>query len=454
MTTHRRSMIRTSVATILCLNLGACAPADRVRDTALPASTTAQQSPALKRTPVQAAWWQQFNDPVLTRLIQEALQANPDINTAQASLRSARAQQTIARASLLPGINSNAAARRSGGNDSYNTSLDASWEVDIFGSNRLATRAAQADVQATQASLDDVQASLAAEVASTYVNLRLAQARLGISRQTLASRTETTRLANLKQLAGLTSDLDVEQARLSLGQAQTQLPALESSATQLQHALATLTGKPPEALQSRLAATRPIPSAPAAKADVPANALRQRPDIRAAEARIEAAALRVGEARANLYPGFNLGGSLSLASLSLADLLDTGSIARSLLASVSAPLFDGGKRRQQVEIRDAAHTQAVAAYRKALLAALQDVANTYATLQALREQQPLLANNLALARSAEQLAQLSYNAGTADFQTVLDAQRSVLSAQESQLAAQAEHTQAMISLYKAVGGDW
>jgi NodT family efflux transporter outer membrane factor (OMF) lipoprotein len=391
----------------------------------------------------------------MTSLIQEALQANPDITTAQASLRAARAQRIIAGASLLPSLSSGASARRSGGNDSYGANIDASWEADIFGGNHLADKAAAADLQATQASLEDVKASLAAEVASAYVNLRLAQARLDSSNQSLASRSETVRLTKLKQQAGLASGLDVEQADLSFGQTQAQIPALENTVTQSQYALATLTGKAPGALLNRLDAVEPIPVIGNQLADnIPANALRQRPDIRAAEYKVTAASLRVGEAKANLYPSFNLGGSLSLSSLSLTDLLDTSSIARSLLASISAPLFDGGKLKQQVIAKDAAREQAVASYQKTILGALQDVANSFSTLQSLRQSQPMLANNLTLARNAEKLAQLSYDAGTADFQSVLDAQRNVLSAQDSLLAAQAQNTQTIISLYKAVGGAW
>ena len=437
------------------LSLFACTPASNVRDIAASATTAHQPADSNSRKSVQAAWWQTFHDPLMTALIQEALQASPDIKTAQASLRAARAQRVIAGASLLPSLSSSASARRSGGNDSYGANLDASWEADIFGGNHLADRAAAADLQATQASLEDVKASLAAEVASSYVNLRLAQARLAVSRQSLASRDETGRLIGLKQQAGLASGLEVDQANLSLLQTQVQIPTLENSVTQSQHALAILTGKEPSALNSRLAAAKPIPTAGGQLLNnIPANAIRQRPDIRAAEYKVTAAGLRVGEAKANLYPSFNLGGSLSLSSLSLADLLDTGSIARSLAASISAPLFDGGRLKQQVEAKDAAREQAIASYQKAVLGALQDVANNFSTLQSLRQRQPLLAQNVVLARSTEHLAQLSYDAGTDDFQNVLDAQRSVLSAQESQLAAQAENTQAMISLYKAIGGAW
>lgn len=449
---QKPALMMTSL--MVCMVLSACMPANSVRDHATVAPAIALPAGVnLTRTPVQAAWWQRFGDPVMTALIQEALQANPNIATAQANLRSARAQRLIAGAALLPGLSAGGSARRSGGSDNYGMTLDASWEADVFGGNRLAARAATVDELAAQASLEDVKASLAAEVASSYVNLRLAQARLGINRQSLASRAETVRLTQLKQQAGLTSSLDVEQANLSLGQTQAQIPDLEKTITQNQHALAILTGKAPQALQARLSGGTVIPN-PSINIHVPANVIRQRPDIRAAEYQVVAAGLRVGEAKSNLYPSFNLGGALGLSSLSVADLLDTGSITRSLLASISAPLFDGGKLKQQVEVRDAARAQAVASYQKTVLSALQDVADNFVALGALQQQQPLLDGNVATARSAEQLAQLGYEAGTTDFQNVLDAQRSVLSAQESALDARAARTLAIINLYKAVGGAW
>ncbi|MEN9503482.1 MAG: hypothetical protein RI964_2767 [Pseudomonadota bacterium] len=457
MNSPKHLLLLTSIA---MATLTACSPVS-VKDKTTPASGAAvakvasQPISTAARAPIQATWWQKFNDPLMTALIQEALQANPDVKTAQASLRAARAQRVIANASLLPSLSTGGSVKRSGGSDSYGASLDASWEADIFGGNKLASRAATADLQATQASFEDVKASLAAEVASAYVNLRLAQAKLAVAQENLKSRQETVRLITLKQQAGLSSGLEVEQANLSLGQQQANIPTLENSVTQAQYAIATLTGNKPEALNARLAEVKPIPSASVQLANnIPANSLRQRPDLRAAEFQIQAAGLRVDEAQANRRPSFNLGGSLSLNSLSLGDFLDSGALARSLLASVSAPLFDGGKLKQQVEVKDAAREQAVAGYQKTLLGALQDVANAFSTLGALQQQQATLASNVALAKSTEHLAQLSYDAGTGDFSSVLEAQRNTLSAQDSVVSAQAQQTQALISLYKAVGGAW
>lgn len=452
--------LRPAVLTVsVCLALAACAPMTATNKTPDAAVQTAQQqlnTVKSNRAPVQAAWWQKFNDPLMTALIQESWQANSDLASAQASVKSARAQGVIAGASLFPSLSSSGSARTANGSGtSLSAGMDASWELDVFGANRLANTAAQNDVKAAEASYEDAKATLAAEVASAYVNLRLAQARLGVAQQNSKSRKETVNLTNLRQQAGLTSGLEVEQSKLSLGQTQAQIPALEGAVSRSKYALAVLTGKTPEALDQRLKVAKPIPNATGRlKADIPANALRQRPDIRAAEYRVTAASARVGEAQANLYPSFKLGGSLSLAGKNLGDLLDINSLARSLLASISAPLFDGGRLKQQVVVRDAAYEQAVAAYQKTVLSALQDVANNFSTLAALQKQQPILAQNLKLARSAENLARLSYNAGTADFQNVLDAQRSVLSAQESLLSAQADYSLALISLYKAVGGAW
>jgi NodT family efflux transporter outer membrane factor (OMF) lipoprotein len=292
-------------------------------------------------------------------------------------------------------------------------------------------------------------------VASAYVNLRLAQARAGLARKTHQSRQETLKLAEMRLKAGLDSGLTTEQARLSYGQNQAQLPELDSAVQRSQYALSVLTGKTPPALVERLSTPKPIPSVSGVlQTTIPANAMRQRPDIRAAEYQIAAASVRVGEAKTNLYPSFNLAGSLTNSGFNLGDLLDPTTIAKNLLASISAPLFNGGKLKQQVIVKDAAYDQAVANYQKTILSALQDVSNGFATLQALQKQQPILQQNLTTARSTERLATMSYQAGLSDFQNVLDAQRSVLSTQEALLSAQAETSLALISLYKAVGGAW
>lgn len=438
-----------------CSSVNTSAPATSTTEVATKTRTKLlPDSPT--RPVIQTAWWQRFNDPLMTTLIQEAWQANPTLQTAQASVQAARAQGVIAGASLLPTVSASGSLRdTNSARLSGSLSVDASWELDLWGGNRLASVAAQHDFQAAQANYQDVKATLAAEVASAYVNLRLAQARAGLARKTHQSRQETLKLAEMRLKAGLDSGLTTEQARLSYGQNQAQLPELDSAVQRSQYALSVLTGKTPSALVERLSTPKPIPSVRGVlQTTIPANAMRQRPDIRAAEYQIAAASARVGEAKTNLYPSFNLAGSLTNSGFNLGDLLDPTTIAKNLLASISAPLFNGGKLKQQVIVKDAAYDQAVANYQKTILSALQDVANGFATLQALQKQQPILQQNLTTGRSTERLATMSYQAGLSDFQNVLEAQRSVLSTQEALLSAQAETSLALISLYKAVGGAW
>ncbi|HPQ94092.1 MAG TPA: TolC family protein, partial [Thiolinea sp.] len=264
-------------------------------------------SPETRRQPVQASWWQQFGDATLTGLIDQALKAHPDISSAQASLQSARAQGAIADAGLLPSLSGSGSARRSSGSNSFSAGMDASWELDLFGANRLAARSAALDVNNAEAGLEDAKASMAAEVARNYVNLRLSQARLANAHQNLKSRQQSRQLVELRYQAGLVSQLDVEQARLSVNQIQAQVPALEAGITQYQQALATLTVQPVAALEPRLKRSSGIPAPRRTLADrVPAEALRQRQDLRAAGYRLQAAALRVQEAKANQYPSFRL----------------------------------------------------------------------------------------------------------------------------------------------------
>ncbi|MFM2320143.1 MAG: hypothetical protein RLZZ215_2764, partial [Pseudomonadota bacterium] len=204
---------RSAVLTVsVCLALAACAPmteTSKLPDTAVQIANKPLATATTRRAPIQAAWWQKFNDPLMTALIQEAWQANPNLAAAQASVKSARAQGVIAGASLLPSLSSSGSARTANGSGtSLAAGMDASWELDFFGANRLANVAAQSELKAAEASYEDVKASLAAEVASAYVNLRLAQAHLGVAQQNSRSRKETVNLTGLRQQAGLSSGLE------------------------------------------------------------------------------------------------------------------------------------------------------------------------------------------------------------------------------------------------------
>ena len=407
-----------------------------------------------------AAWWQRFNDPMLTALVTEALQANTSVRSAQAALQQARAQRDVQQAGMGPSVGATGSARRgkSGGNDatnSFQAGFDASWEPDVFGGNRAALSASEADVQASATSLANVQVSLAAEVAVTTIELRSLQTRLAIARSNLAAQTETLQITRWRGQAGLVSSLDVEQAVAASEQTAAQIPALQTGIAQALNSLAVLTGQAPGALQSRLSAAAPVPQAPADLAlALPADTLRQRPDVRTAEHRVSAALARVAAADAARYPSFRLGGSLGLSALTLGALTNGASVANSLLASVSVPLLDGGAARAQVRSQEAALEQARVGYQAAVLTALQDVEDALVSLQGNRERLARLQAASAAAANAELLARQRYESGLIDFRAVLDTQRTLLSTQDSVASTQATLSADMVRLYKALGGGW
>lgn len=421
--------------------------------------TAAQASPAQRATDL-AAWWQRFDDPALTALVTQALRANTSVKSAQAALRQARAQADVQQAGLGPSVGASASAQRSqsGSNDASNrfqAGFDASWEPDIFGGNRAAASASETDAQASAASLANVQVSLAAEVAASYISLRGLQTRLAIARSNLTTQTETLQITRWRAQAGLVSSLDVEQAVSATEQTRAQTPALQTSVSQSLNALAVLTGQAPGALNATLGDASAIPPAPADLAlAFPADTLRQRPDVRAAELRAQSAWSRMAVADAARYPSFRLSGSLGLSALTLGALTNGASLLKSVLASVSAPLFDGGAAKAQVRAQEAALQQARVAYEAAVLTALQDVEDALVAIQGNRERLMRLQAAASAAANAELMARQRYESGLIDFSTVLSTQRSLLSAQDSVASTQASLSADHVRLYKALGGGW
>ncbi|MDP1892590.1 MAG: efflux transporter outer membrane subunit [Hydrogenophaga sp.] len=460
---HRPGLALALLASVL---LSACAslalPGAALPETPTPAAWSGAATPAAtgQTTTDLARWWQRFNDPTLTALVTEALQANTSVKSAQAALLQARAQRDVQQAGMGPSVSASGSARRgkSGGNDasnSFQTGFDASWEPDVFGGNRAALNASEADVQASATSLANVQVSLAAEVAVTTIELRGLQTRLAIARRNLTAQTETLQITRWRGQAGLASSLDVEQAVAASEQTAAQIPALQTSITQALNSLAVLTGQAPGALQDRLATAAPVPQAPADLAlALPADTLRQRPDVRTAEYRVSAALARVAQADAARYPSFRLSGSLGLSALTLGALTNGASVANSLLASVSVPLLDGGAARAQVRSQEAALEQARLGYQTAVLTALKDVEDALVSLQGNRERLARLQAASEAAANAELLARQRYESGLIDFRTVLDTQRTLLSTQDSVASTQASLSADMVRLYKTLGGGW
>lgn len=400
-------------------------------------------------------WWEQLGDPTLTSLIDRTLAGSPDLRTAQARLRQARAQRNVAAADLAPTVTASASGSdRRNGSAGFAPGFDASWEPDVFGTTRKGIEAATADVRATFADLNATRVSLAAEVARNYVELRAFQTRLDIARRNEASQAETLELTQFRVQAGLVGSVDAEQARANLEQTRAQIPALESSITQAIHRLSTLAGREPAALTAELVTAVPLPRVPQQVAiGIPADTLRQRPDIRAAEERIVADTARFEQASRRRYPQFSLSGSIGIEVISGA-LTGGTSLAASVAGNVLQTVFDGGRIRQQIEVQSAVQEQAVASYDATVLTALEEVENALVSFEKSRQRLASLQAAADAANNATLLAQSQYEAGLADFQTVLDTQRTMLTVQDSIAATEGDRLTALVQLYKALGGGW
>ncbi len=456
--------IAWAAAVALGLALSGCAslspPATALPEVAVPAAWSATDVPASASNASLVDWWRRFNDPLLGSLIAQALQANTDVRSAQAALQQARALRDVAASGLLPNVAGSASAQRSKSGDTsassqFRAGFDASWEPDVFGAQRNGLNASEADAQASAARLGDTRVSIAAEVAVTYIQLRGAQARLAIARDNLASQVQTLQITDWRVQAGLVTSLEAQQARASVEQVRAQIPALETSVAQNQHALAVLTGQPPRALQTQLDTAGAVPQAADDLAlSIPAETLRQRPDVRAAELQVSAAAARVSVADAARYPSFQLSGSVGLSALTLSGLSGGAALASALLGSVSVPIFDGGAAKAQVRSQQAVLDQARVAYQAAVLTALKDVEDALVSLRGNRERLLRLRNAAEAAGNASLLAQQRYSSGLIDFQTVLETQRTLLSTQDSVASTRADLGADHVRLYKALGGGW
>lgn len=379
-------------------------------------------------------------------------------------MRQARAQRDVTAAGLQPSLDYNAAAQRarSGGGDStnqYSTGVDASWELDLAGGTRAGVAAADADIAASQASLGDTKVSVAAEVALAYIELRGNQARLALARDNLAAQAETLQLTRWREQAGLATMLDVEQARAATEQTRARLPSLESSIVQAQNSLAVLLAQAPGTLAAELAdPVAPLSAIPhpagTLALSLPADTLRQRPDVRAAERRVAAATARLRQADAARYPSLRIGGSLGLSALTLGALTSGGAVSSSLLASLSLPLFDGGAIDAQIRAQDAALEQNRQSYVAAVLGALRDVENALTALRTSRDNLASLEQAADAAANADEMAGQRYASGLVDFQVVLDTQQTRLSVEDSVASAVAQVAANHVQLYKALGGGW
>jgi multidrug efflux system outer membrane protein len=427
------------------------------------------------RTPEDiTVWWKNFDDPLLGQIVEQARTNNLDIAQAVARLRQAREALVQSRAQLLPSATGSAGYSHSfditgastvtlpdgtittisrGAGDSFSLGLDMSYQAGLFGEIRRAVEASRAQYQASGYDYATVLISTEAEAARNYVLARLYQVQLANARDSLAIQDDNLEIAGFRVQAGLVSSLDTEQARAQRAQTAATIPTIEQNYNAAVSRLGVLTGQAPGALKAELQAVKPIPRGPATVAvGIPADTLRQRPDVRAAERNLAAATAQIGVAKAQLYPALAISGSLSTDAVSVGGLFDQ--IAGRLFAGLTQTIFDGGRLRAQVRSNEAAAEGSFAAYKSTVLTGLEDVENAVVALDAAKRRAQQFTIALDAANNTAILSRSQYRAGLTDFTTLNIAESSLLSARNGLSQTQADQAQALIQLYLALGGGW
>ena len=435
-------------------------------DMALPADwKNAAHFPVASPSRDLSRWWNRFDDPTLSQIISTALRNSPDMAAASARIREARSRRDAESALFFPSLGGSASAgssdsSRDGFGSSSSTNftagLNASWEVDLFGKRRSIVEAASAQIGASQENFHSVQASLASEIAIAYTRLRVNEAALEVLERTVKTRAETSQLATWRTQSGEADSLESSQALSSLEQARAGIPAIQQSISQTRNLLALLAGQAPGSWDARLAAGKKAIPNPARSlaVGIPADTIRQRPDVRLAGYQLLAAAANVRAANADRYPSLNLTGTLGLNALSAGKIFNPETVTSGVIAGLSGPIFDAGRIRSSIAVQDAIEEQAFQTYRATVLLSLSEVEDSLIACRRTTERLATLEKATAAAREAADLAQQSYEAGETDILTVLDAQRSLLGLESSLFSARADRTNSYIQLYKALGGGW
>lgn len=415
-------------------------------------------------------WWRLFGDRDLDRLVDRALAANPDLAAARARVATARALVGVDRARLFPALGLNAAGTIARGSEEatsdrlppglsidpetrrYRGSFDLSYDVDLWGRNQRLVEAANARAGAAAALHDAHRLGLATEVARQYFLLRGLDTQRAVLDATIASRRETLEIQESKARAGLTDGLTTSQARTELELARNDLALVERQRGAAEHALAVLCGTPPAGFS--LTARQTGGALPALRADLPAEVLARRPDVRAAAQDLRAANARIGVAEAAFYPSFTLGGGAGLESIEPATFLDWQNRVLSLGANLAAPVFDGGLNRANFDAAVARRDEALATYRNTLLVALREVEDALSDLRGLSRSRSALDQALQSARETRDLAKERFDKGLASYLGVVDADRTVLRVELALAHADAQQRITLATLAKALGGGW
>ncbi len=413
---------------------------------------------------ILAKWWSTLNDPVLSGFMEKAVANNPNIGQAKARIREERARRSISQAGLSPTLDASGFYRKSGSSretgsgketEFYSADFDAGWELDIFGGARRSYEAATAVLEASKEDLRDVHVSLLAEVALNYTEVRTVQARIKAANKNLAIQDQTHQMAQFLYNSGLSGEISMQQAKYNLENTRSQIPLLRISLEEAKNRIAVLLGETPGSVHEALKDNAPIPACPPEIAvGVPADVLRQRPDIRRAERKLAAQSARIGAATAELYPKLSLSGSIGFEALDAGRLISRGSRNYGFGPRITWPIFRAGAIRSNIEVQSALQEELLSAYESAVLNALGEVENHLVTYMEEQNRRQSLSEARQAAMRAVDLAQNQYQAGMTDFKNVLDAERSLLSFDENLIQCEGNIISSLVRLYKALGGGW
>ena len=464
-----------------------------------PTSFTEDKPPSAARSvavaePVAARWWDSFNDPVLTKLVERVASSNLDLRIAEARITESRAQLRITGADKYPQINGNTSYTREqlsskgvisliGGGSAAQTSnglagrqsgipssvagkglpafdlwqygFDASWELDLWGKIRRSEESAGATLDQSEAAGRDALLSAIAEVANDYLQLRGTQERLRITRENLATAEDSVKLTRERARGGFATELDLADAQTQEEDTAASIPQLEQQEQKLINAIGLLLGEQPGALRAELQPATAIPPVPPrVPVGLPSELARRRPDIREAEAQLHAATADIGVAEADFYPSVTLSGSASIQATQFKNLGSWDSHGFGIGPGISIPIFQGGKLHGTLALREAQQQEAAATYQKTVLGAFRDVDDALTAYDAEQRRHDRLVASVEAARRSFGLATTRYRQGLTDYLQVLTAQRNVLSEEQQLADSTATIDTNLVALYKALGGGW
>jgi NodT family efflux transporter outer membrane factor (OMF) lipoprotein len=473
--------MRAGVAVLALLTAGCTVGPDYRRpDTPVPAMWSEARYDGIDTRPADLArWWEEFNDPALTRLVLRAAGSNLDLRLAEGRIREARALRRVAESGAWPSVDVSGTYSRSrtsenaiapssqgsgdspffrgsnNGQDLFRSGFDSSWEIDVFGGVRRSVESADATVEASIEDRRDILVTLLGDIARNYIDLRGFQRRLAVAQNNLTAQQESLEITRVRFQAGLANYLQVSQAEAQVNTTAAEIPALEALSKQAAHRLDVLLGIQPGVLSAELSTDAPIPALPPqAHVGLPSELLRRRPDIRRAERQLAAANAEVGVATADLYPKFSLSGVFGVTSISASDWFSAPSRFWSIGPTIRWPIFDAGRIRANIEVRNARQEQALTQYEKTVLTAFEDVENALVSYAKEQLRYRSLMDAVVANRRALALADELYKNGLVDFLNVLDSQRSLYAAEDDLTRSEATMATNLVALYKALGGGW